>query len=140
MIDFPDFNVRAFSLRNIRVDVIESMDRPCWEVRISGESPEIETGHPGPVVNRVSIHHGAPREQVVRMVKHALQTFVLHELTECLFIDGLRADNPHPEDKHIVHPLPLPERLRGPEDVQREWRSRPDPFSPSALPARGVRR
>lgn len=103
-----EIDLSRWSMPKIQARVSEDFLRCALRVDVAMQVKNVETGELGPVI----ASQGAELELIYdealmkKFIYHAIRSAVLHELDECLYIDGERlCADPHPELKaHAAGP------------------------------------
>lgn len=99
MRDLPKIDLSRFRIEGVTAELKHAAAAPTVELTIVGEVFDTKTGRRTTAVSKRSLNVDMKRapKLLSSIVKEALMGWLDHELNECLFIDGKRLCDPHPE-------------------------------------------
>lgn len=96
-LETPKVDMSRWRVPEMTVYVREAFDFAGLEIVVWARIRDVETGERGEVLNRKRVSHSVSPRELKAMIRAAVRDLVCHEVDECLFIDGGRLTDPHPE-------------------------------------------
>lgn len=107
-IELPEVDMTRWNLRYPKITYDYGVDNSL-QIILEATVRDVETGESGPIISRklVSLDLLLPGQQVAEMIKQLVRQMLVdmlvHELNECLYVDGERVcKEPHPGTKFLI--------------------------------------
>lgn len=95
----PKVDVSRLRIRGVHCEMKRAADLHVFEFAYALQVDDVDAGTTTTVRGMTRIARGLKPDALAHVVRSALLDAISHELDECLFIDGKRARDPHPELK-----------------------------------------
>lgn len=98
----PTIDLTRFSMSKLQAIVTHEAAEASVIITVVANVKNVDTGEIGPVASKCKLYYDESRndERVMHRIHQAIRELLLHELDECLYINGERlCKEPHPEKR-----------------------------------------